>query len=973
MYICYHTDSSVIHNGKVSPVMYKATLKSTKGLCHGSHAMVDSQHYLVDWVADDNTFSAYFVNKASEVDWREDILLNPSADVIYCSAHASDDVADYAIAVEKAREELEMKSKWESSDHFVTAMKCGREHSVGKEYIVDRMVKIVGCTRITPKVTIGEGDHLIFNDFKNSSHSVLVTKCLDCTQVTVIPSVHQVDVLDLTMYPEVFRVEYSDSLPAERAISRANSRCGLQLLQKCSQADHSMFVSWSKTGKELSLPPAIFEPKVSYESLQATDAVQVGDHIVELIESNHRHFIVTQKSEMSMFSIVFCQTGGLVCEETVNLKYKELYRVLYVQECLPNNEAVDRVRSQVGQSKHSCWDQVLFITQAKLDENGHDVVVTNCSQITGKEQISKGDHLILKTSQKSVHSVLVVEFLDNTKVVVKPSVDGCNEINLNLYPWAYRIEYSDSISPNVGKETLVCLSLPEFIKENLSVEAVSAINQIKIGDHLIEYTKSSCRHFIVTANEKKSIFAVAFRQASGIICEEKVDMSGRKLHRLVCSQTHLSAHEAVEQARLQIGQHNHIIPWDELLFTLQDMSCKRPVSKTQITSFSQLQFGDYLIKQPRMGSSHHYIVAFIGEICTVIECRQGKVLRDNIMANPEPNKYPKYYRVNYKPGACIAPKESVDMALSLENQNFSRRNLVPILKTKKEIEIRESTIDPSTQNQGTSENNMSMVSKYEITDFSQLQLGDHLIKEPRIGASHHYIIVAVASSGMYTAVESYQGKLSKVNLTLTQCQEKFTKYYHVSYSPSDCVPVQESVKKALLLVDKSFVHLLKTNEEDAEIDESSVELATTGQHSYASPQYIKSIASVDDIREGDHIVYSITKPPFQPVYCSSLVVKLHSDVSDDMEIITLAKEGLVEKKLFFSLATNLGKVVYQGCPFSVRDVVIRGKKALQFKDKEHYHEECNNSHHFVTRIKAGRESSLLELLKIFVKSTSKGK
>lgn len=374
----YHTDPYVTNDDEVSPVIYKSTLKSTKKLCKGSHMIVDSQHYLVESVTGDNTFSAYFLNEENQVDWSENIPLNPSAYVIYCSAHPSDDVTDHTVALKKAGEELKRKTKWESSDLFVTAMKCGREHAVDKQYIIDLKTKIVDCAHITPKEMIEEGDHLIFSDLKNMSHSVLVTKCLDYTQVAVTPPVNQGDVIDLTMYPEVFRIKYSDSLPAERTISRANSRCGLQVLQKYSRDNHCMFASWAKTGKELSLPPEMLETKFAYESLQVTDVVQVGDHIVEPIESNYRHYIVTQKHQKSKCSVVFCQAGGLVREETIDLDYKELYRVLYLQDCLSNHEAVERARSQVGQSMHSSWDQMLFIIQAKLGEGGHDIVVTHC-------------------------------------------------------------------------------------------------------------------------------------------------------------------------------------------------------------------------------------------------------------------------------------------------------------------------------------------------------------------------------------------------------------------------------------------------------------------------------------------------------------------------------------------------------------------------------------------------------------------
>ena len=474
----------------------------------------------------------------------------------------------------------------------------------------------------------------------------------------------------------------------------------------------------------------------------------------------------------------------------------------------------------------------------------------------------------------------------------------------------------------------------------------------------------------MTGIKKKSIFAV-FTRLGGVIHEEVLDFSNRQLYRFVRNEKSQSVGEALERAKLQFGQQCQI-PWDELLLTMQANSGKIPVSKSQVTSFSQLQLGDYVVKESRMGSSHHYIIAFIGlpDTCIAIRSFQGKVSQENL-PHPEPDKYPKYYRMNYEPGVCIKAEESVKLALSLVGRKYLRRNFVQWLKTNEEnVEINEGSVKLSSiQNQYGTEHARSPISKSEITDISQLQLGDYVVRKPYVGPGHHYIITSIASSGTCVAIETFQGRTSKVNM-LNPLLDKHSKYYRMNYNPGSCIPVEESIKRALLLVaePKSFVNLLKTNEEDTEIHKNSIEQATKGQHNHAAPQYIKPIVSIGELKCGDHIVYNATRLPIMPVYCSSLILEIHMDGSGEMDVVTLEKAGLVERKLNFDYLNNVGKVIYQDCPFSEMHTVIRGKKALQFKQNEHYNEQSNNSHHFVTRIKTGRESALSELLRTFVRS-----
>ena len=177
------------------------------------------------------------------------------------------------------------------------------------------------------------------------------------------------------------------------------------------------------------------------------------------------------------------------------------------------------------------------------------------------------------------------------------------------------------------------------------------------------------------------------------------------------------------------------------------------------------------------------------------------------------------------------------------------------------------------------------ISKSEITDISQLQLGDYIVKKSALGPAHHYIITSIASSGTCVAIETFQGKVSKVNFPNPQA-DKHYKYFRMNYNPGSCVPVDESIKKALLLVAEpnSFVHFLKTNEEDAEINKDSIELATKGPHNHAAPQYIKPVATINELKCGDHIVYSATRPPIMPVYYSSLILEVHTNESGDIDM-----------------------------------------------------------------------------------------
>lgn len=720
----------------LAPILFKSLVQSTTTfkLSPGDHVMFESQHYLIKSKNDNNTFSAYTVNAKNEVVLNTDLSFESILYSITCAEHCS---VDCSHSLRQSEIESKSGTRWVGSDFFVAAMKCGTAHPIDVEsmHIIDSDVTLT-AHKLMPDDEINKGDHLVFNDLKNVTHSVLVYKCHadDHSRVLIKPPVDDSDIINITSIPEVFRIQYSDSLPTEEVLIRGKSKYGKQLIKKSLSNDHSIFVVWTKTGREIPLSAKFIRTSFKIESLQCTDFLKPGDHIVKCSDSYRSHFLVTEKRENSFFTVICCQPGGLVCETTIELDCEELYRIVYNGDFIrTDHEAVEIARHQVGQLKCSPWDQMLFIIQAK----------------SSKDQ----------------------------------------------------------------------------------------------------------RHIKVNTARTNS-----------------------------------------------------------------------PISKTRIVSFLQLHLRDYLVIRPKIGRTTHCIVTNIDQeppgAYTAIECHQGKVLKLHLTL---PQSDVEYYRLNYKPGCCIASEEeSIKFANSLLDKSFSTRNFIHFLKTAVEnTEIRERTLEVQPRNHST---NTDCSSKSEITDVSQLCLGDYLVKETFFSPCHHYIITSISSSGTCTVVECFQGKILKAQVKLEVSRN--VKYYRINYKPNSCLPVNESISKALMLADKSFVHHIKTGEEDIEIIEQSITMSQTITHNYLRPQYIKQVDSFNNICVGDHLIYSVTRPPYCPDYCSILVLEVNDDT--EIEFITLDETGFVRKKLMFESMLNTGIVIYP-CSSSEADVKTLADKLMQWK------------------------------------------
>ena len=332
--------------------------------------------------------------------------------------------------LKKAQEHI--SSEWISPEHFVTEMKYGTRFLFDNIqcFVLD---KEITCELkiITPEVKITEGDHLMIRDYRNPDyfHSGIVYSCPDHTRVSIMPQVGLMGVLDLTLLPEVYCVEYSTSLPSNETLLRARSKQGEKILMK-SPNEYSCFINWVKTGQiKLISPPVGIK---CYEKVTCCSQIQKGDHLMQLKHPERyphglRHLLITEcADDSSKHKVLFCKQNYL-CEQE-----KKSNGELYIIKCesdegLVPDAVVERGRKQIGQ-KYNPWDRMLFVAQAKSHQTEETSVScskhtffsqqpcvspSSKSRIMCFKQVSPGDYIIKEPTifnkkVDSCHHYLVV-------------------------------------------------------------------------------------------------------------------------------------------------------------------------------------------------------------------------------------------------------------------------------------------------------------------------------------------------------------------------------------------------------------------------------------------------------------------------------------------------------------------------------------------------------------------------------------
>ena len=169
-----------------------------------------------------------------------------------------------------------------------------------------------------------------------------------------------------------------------------------------------------------------------------------------------------------------------------------------------------------------------------------------------------------------------------------------------------------------------------------------------------------------------------------------------------------------------------------------------PTSKSQIACFTQLNPGDYLIKDTR-AFDHHYLVISIESPteCTVIESWKRKVEEKSLTCNNWPDEST-YYRVNYDPGQCIPAEHSIEIARNAcSNAKFFSRYWKPNSECARESFVHFVKTGERSVNTDHLSDDRLFLQRELVKSALDLQVGDHIERPLALAPEHaqHHMLV----------------------------------------------------------------------------------------------------------------------------------------------------------------------------------------------------------------------------------------
>ena len=432
-----------------------------------------------------------------------------------------------------------------------------------------------------------------------------------------------------------------------------------------------------------------------------------------------------------------------------------------------------------------------------------DVIDMNCTGIVENISVDNGDHILVKDEKTGrFSSVLVYKFYHQTRIEVIPSLTHQSFereiIALTKYEEKYRVNYSHSLPSDetkmraesqVGQELLKqnenCYRFVSWAKTGKEIELtieqllqnqericvirpnsytkILSPGEIQVGDHLFwdkDKVKSYRKHVMVTecnVDGDPTKFMTIY--CSKTRFKESVKIFGKSMgqdtYRVNYPEA-LPVESALKRARHHLGGHNFnllarlwFVRWaktgsDEGIEVSFLKNNTRPVTKSRISCFTQLNPGDYIVAEPKMNFYHHYIVLSVDSPtqCVVVESWRKNIQRKVLSFEKisDPNERPWYFRVNYEKSICVSPEDSIEQAMNLINtwhlhpmSRCVREGFVHFLKTGEAAEIdTDELLD-----------DRILLQRERVTSAMELKRGDHIERPLALAPSHaqHHMLV----------------------------------------------------------------------------------------------------------------------------------------------------------------------------------------------------------------------------------------
>ena len=459
-----------------------------------------------------------------------------------------------------------------------------------------------------------------------------------------------------------------------------------------------------------------------------------------------------------------------------------------------------------------------------------NVDMVGATKVTPHTSVDIGDHLIIKENGK-FYSVLVCNIVNQTGVAVIPPIQPSHSlhelavIQLTVCSEVYRINYNHSLPPQeaieraqsyAGEAILQKLEnsgdygpfvtwaktgreVPVPVQDLISMEQIEishpfqykrvlSPDELKVGQHIFRYgCLNSYREHLLIAEQTDSqtkfkVIQCLRTRIKEVEIELDPSQMGKDIYQIIY-QDELPTETTIKRARSLIGQHKFdprarmwFVPWAKTgsnvgveVDLMKNLT--RPVSKSRIVCFTQLNKGDYLVEEKNhyFGKYHHYLIESIEspEKCTVIESWEGWIERKqlNLVNASTSDDHPWFYRINYEGGICISVEESIAEAQKLikkqkwpllRDSEYRRRSCIHFLKTGESADIDvNKLLDDRT-----------LLQRESIMSAMELKPGDHIERPMSFASSyaqHHMYVVEPVDDKHCTVIHYKVSPMFKPN------------------------------------------------------------------------------------------------------------------------------------------------------------------------------------------------------------------
>ena len=345
------------------------------------------------------------------------VVINPE-DEIY-RVNYSEQLHPCAI-VKRAQNSIDRVDENQQFDchNFVTNAVLGKEIPISADELLrNQQIKLVTPTHYKCVISLDEikpGDHL-FTPYPGYRWHFMVTDCkvdgnpdsfqvIYCLRGVVQEKVEKLDPLNRNL----FKVFYTEQLPTEKAIQRAQSKIG--------HFQHGMlkrleFVPWAKTGSEegleIDLMTNISAP-ISKDSIVTFTQLNPGDYLV--VEINkfevYHHYLVL--SVESVTSCTAMESWKHASPKKVKIDIKNginFYRINFNRGVCRSAQESIKIATDIcekGWRLFNSFSRRAFVNFLKTGDFTNEVTVDALSdrrlqlpreKITSAMQLKKGDHL----------------------------------------------------------------------------------------------------------------------------------------------------------------------------------------------------------------------------------------------------------------------------------------------------------------------------------------------------------------------------------------------------------------------------------------------------------------------------------------------------------------------------------------------------------------------------------------------------